>query len=83
MAKIAQVKRKPAPDGRPAAGEAPRRQESDKTVTALDLPAGKLSPAMEAYFDKCLEKIGFVPNVLTPMRSTTPSSKPSWPSTTT
>jgi uncharacterized peroxidase-related enzyme len=65
MAKIAQVKRKPAPNGKPVAGEAPRRQESDKTVTALDLPAGKLSPAMAAYFDKCLEKIGFVPNVLT------------------
>jgi uncharacterized peroxidase-related enzyme len=65
MAKIAQVKRKPAPNGKPVAGEAPRRQESDKTVTALDLPAGELSPAMAAYFDKCLEKIGFVPNVLT------------------
>jgi uncharacterized peroxidase-related enzyme len=25
---------------------------------------GKLSPAMEAYFAKCREKIGFVPNVL-------------------
>jgi uncharacterized peroxidase-related enzyme len=31
---------------------------------ALDLPAGALSPAMQAYFDKCREKLGFVPNVL-------------------
>jgi uncharacterized peroxidase-related enzyme len=32
--------------------------------TALDLPQATLSPAMEAYFAKCREKIGFVPNVL-------------------
>jgi uncharacterized peroxidase-related enzyme len=34
-------------------------------VTALDLgkPA-KLTPQLQAYFDKCLEKLGFVPNVL-------------------
>ena len=31
---------------------------------ALDLPPGELSPAMQAYFDKCDEKIDFVPNVL-------------------
>jgi uncharacterized peroxidase-related enzyme len=33
--------------------------------TALDLgtPA-KLTPALQAYFDKCQEKLGFVPNVL-------------------
>lgn len=33
-------------------------------AVALDMPQGKLSPAMEAYFAKCREKIGFVPNVL-------------------
>lgn len=33
-------------------------------VTALALERAELSPAMTAYFDKCLEKIGFVPNVL-------------------
>jgi uncharacterized peroxidase-related enzyme len=33
-------------------------------VMALDLRPGELSPAMSAYFDKCREKIGFVPNVL-------------------
>jgi uncharacterized peroxidase-related enzyme len=46
----------------------------DSKITALNLPAGplsgaklspaKLSPAMAAYFDKCREKLGFVPNVL-------------------
>ena len=36
----------------------------DTEITALDLTAGKLTPAMEAYFKKCEEKLGFVPNVL-------------------
>jgi uncharacterized peroxidase-related enzyme len=36
----------------------------DTKITALNLPAGTLSPAMAAYFDKCREKLGFVPNVL-------------------
>ncbi|MGL5447624.1 MAG: peroxidase-related enzyme [Rhabdaerophilum sp.] len=35
-----------------------------KNVTALTLDAAELKPAMKAYFDKCREKIGFVPNVL-------------------
>jgi uncharacterized peroxidase-related enzyme len=34
-------------------------------VTALDLPQAELTPAMEAYFQKCRDRIGFVPNVLT------------------
>jgi uncharacterized peroxidase-related enzyme len=34
-------------------------------VTALDLPQAELTPAMAAYFQKCRDKIGFVPNVLT------------------
>lgn len=33
-------------------------------VTALSLTKTEFTPAMEAYFAKCLEKIGFVPNVL-------------------
>lgn len=33
-------------------------------VTALDLKQADLSPAMQAYFDKCRQKLGFVPNVL-------------------
>ena len=36
----------------------------DTPVIALDLPPGKLSPAMAAYFKKCQDKLGFVPNVL-------------------
>jgi uncharacterized peroxidase-related enzyme len=36
----------------------------DVPAIALDLPPAKLSPAMEAYFNKCQEKLGFVPNVL-------------------
>ena len=45
-----------APTAAPAADDAP--------VIALNLPPGKLSPAMTAYFRKCQEKLGFVPNVL-------------------
>ena len=36
----------------------------DAPPIALDLPPAKLSPAMDAYFRKCQEKLGFVPNVL-------------------
>ena len=34
-------------------------------VMALDLPLAEPTPAMAAYFQKCRDKIGFVPNVLT------------------
>jgi uncharacterized peroxidase-related enzyme len=36
----------------------------DTEITALKLPPDKLSPEMAAYFNKCEEKLGFVPNVL-------------------
>jgi len=36
----------------------------DVPVIALNLEPGKLSPAMAAYFKKCQDKLGFVPNVL-------------------
>jgi uncharacterized peroxidase-related enzyme len=36
----------------------------DVPVIALKLPAVKLSPAMSAYFKKCQDRLGFVPNVL-------------------
>jgi len=36
----------------------------DFTITALKLPPAPLSPDMAAYFAKCEEKLGFVPNVL-------------------
>ena len=38
--------------------------EDDTKIIALDLPRGELSDAMKAYFAKCDEKLGFVPNVL-------------------
>jgi uncharacterized peroxidase-related enzyme len=37
----------------------------DEQPTALDLgPEAELDAGLRAYFDKCLEKLGFVPNVL-------------------
>lgn len=39
-------------------------RRDDDPVIALDLPAATSSPAMAAYFEKCAEKLGFVPNVL-------------------
>ena len=38
--------------------------ESIEKPMALDLPQAELTPAMAAYFQKCEEKIGYVPNVL-------------------
>ena len=36
----------------------------DEVITALKLPSMPLTPDMAAYFAKCEEKLGFVPNVL-------------------
>ena len=36
----------------------------DTDVTALKLPPAPLTPEIAAYFDKCEEKLGFIPNVL-------------------
>jgi len=36
----------------------------DTPVIGLNLETAKLSPAMAAYFKKCQDKLGFVPNVL-------------------
>jgi uncharacterized peroxidase-related enzyme len=38
--------------------------DDDTRITALKIKGGPLSPAMQAYFDKCTEKLGFIPNVL-------------------
>ena len=46
---------------RPATGAA---SGDDSAITALTLEDAALTPAMQAYFDKCTEKLGFVPNVL-------------------
>jgi len=52
---------RPNPAVPPAGGAA---AADDAIITALSLEAARLSPAMAAYFDKCREKLGFVPNVL-------------------
>ncbi len=38
--------------------------DDDIRITALELPPVPLSADMQAYFAKCEEKLGFVPNVL-------------------
>ena len=57
-----------AAGNRGGAGEKPPGsgvpRQDDTGVMALNLPPAQLSPAMEAYFKKCEEKLGFVPNVL-------------------
>ena len=41
------------------------KSHSHDAATALDLgPQAKLTPELQAYFDKCQDKLGFVPNVL-------------------
>lgn len=45
-------------------GEAPAKQDSPPDVMALSLPQAALSDEMRAYFAKCEEKLGYVPNVL-------------------
>ena len=57
-------KARAAPDKSAASAGAGVPRQDDARVMALDLPPGTLSPAMQAYFDKCKEKLGFVPNVL-------------------
>lgn len=39
-------------------------EQDDVTVIALSLPTPELNEPMSAYFKKCEEKLGFVPNVL-------------------
>ena len=49
------------------AGEAPARSQAaddDARITALGLKEAAPTEAMAAYFRKCEEKLGFVPNVL-------------------
>ena len=60
---MAQRKTKSSPAGR-VPQRAPATAGDDTAITALGLPAAPLSPEMAAYFAKCDEKLGFVPNVL-------------------
>jgi uncharacterized peroxidase-related enzyme len=45
-------------------GEQPAKQDAPPAVMALALPRAELSQEMQAYFAKCEEKLGYVPNVL-------------------
>ena len=42
----------------------PAAADDDLKITALKLKPEELTPEMSAYFAKCEEKLGFVPNVL-------------------
>ncbi len=55
--------RKPA-SRKPEVGVKPSAQDTQDAVMAFTLPPAALSDEMRAYFAKCDEKIGFVPNVL-------------------
>ena len=58
------TRRSPVVKGAKTPAPAHGGAEDDIKITALALAPGKLSPEMEAYFKKCEEKLGFVPNVL-------------------
>jgi uncharacterized peroxidase-related enzyme len=55
---------KPVPAARVARARPAAADGDDTTITALSLGAAPLSAEMKAYFAKCEEKLGFVPNVL-------------------
>jgi len=75
-AKAASAKHQPVlraiKGGRGATKTPPARHDSakahpapdDAPIIALKLEEAKLSPAIAAYFKKCQDKLGFVPNVL-------------------
>ena len=62
VAKKTNVPTKHAP--LPKGGKGGPAHEDDVKFIALDLPRGKLSDELAAYFAKCEEKLGYVPNVL-------------------
>jgi uncharacterized peroxidase-related enzyme len=62
--KSSNINKKPS---RTAAAKAPPPSiaaADDTMITALTLKGGRLSDGMQSYFEKCREKLGFVPNVL-------------------
>jgi uncharacterized peroxidase-related enzyme len=52
------------PNAAPEEGTAGAARDDDTIITALQLRNAEMTPAMQAYFDKCTEKLGFIPNVL-------------------
>jgi uncharacterized peroxidase-related enzyme len=61
---VKRIPKKAASGRATPARHAPATARDDTEITALNLPPEKLSPEMQAYFSKCEEKLGFVPNVL-------------------
>lgn len=53
-----------SPKGTPPSPARSSVAEDDTVFAALSLPKPALNESMQAYFDKCLEKLGFIPNVL-------------------
>lgn len=51
-------------DRQAAAKQGGAAKDDDEHFLALSLPKPKLSDGMAAYFQKCEDKLGFVPNVL-------------------
>jgi len=47
-----------------SAAKAPANDKGGEGVVALGIPTAPLSPSMAAYFRKCQDKLGFIPNVL-------------------
>jgi uncharacterized protein YeeX (DUF496 family) len=45
-------------------GEIPRRQDYESQTMALTIEPAELSDNHRDLFDKCTEKLGFIPNVL-------------------
>lgn len=64
MAKPAKNRREKQAATKPAPAKSAPAIPDDVPIITLNLPAAKLSPAMAAYFKKCQDKLGFVPNVL-------------------
>jgi uncharacterized peroxidase-related enzyme len=61
---VKRISKKVAAERAVPARRTPAAAHDDTEITALNLPPEKLSPEMRAYFSKCEEKLGFVPNVL-------------------
>jgi uncharacterized peroxidase-related enzyme len=58
------MQQKSKPAGRSGMAAKARKQKHMIGVMALDLKPAEPTPGMAAYFQKCRDKIGFVPNVL-------------------
>ena len=61
---MAKRNRKRVPENRAAKARPSAAAGDDTAITAFALPPAPLSAEMAAYFAKCEEKLGFVPNVL-------------------